>query len=61
MRMATDLPTSIVALLKRDTDIRAYVRSIMKCRVEAVFSHEDPLPALFEILSFPYLAFTRGF
>lgn len=39
----------------------SYVRSIKKCKVEAVFTHEDPSPGMAEILLVPYLAFKRGF
>jgi len=61
MRMTTDLPAAFVALLAGDTDFRGYVRSLRNCNVEAVFSHDDPLPGLAEVLLVPYLALRRGF
>lgn len=61
MRMATDLPAAAVAMLSGDTDIISYFRSLRNTNVEAVFSREDPLPALAEILLIPYLAVKKGF
>ncbi len=61
VRMTTDLPAAFVALLAGDTDLKSYVRSLTNCNVEAVFSHDDPLPGLAEVLLVPYLALKRGF
>jgi D-aspartate ligase len=61
VRMTTDLPAAFVALLAGDTDFKGYVRSLRNCNVEAVFSHDDPLPGLAEVLLVPYLAVKRGF
>ncbi len=61
VRMTTDLPAAFVALLAGDTDFKSYLRSLRNCNVEAVFSHEDPLPGLAEVLLVPYLALKRGF
>lgn len=61
VRMTTDLPAAFVALLAGDTDLKGYVRSLRNCKVEAVFSHDDPLPGLAEVLLIPYLAVKRGF
>jgi D-aspartate ligase len=61
LRMTTDLPASLIALLKGDLDVRGYLRSLKNCRVEAVFTHEDPLPGLAEIVLIPYLMIKRGF
>jgi predicted ATP-grasp superfamily ATP-dependent carboligase len=61
VRMATDLPAAAVAMLNRDIDLVSYVRSLGNCNVEAVFTFDDPLPALVEILLIPYLAVTKGF
>lgn len=61
IRMITDLPAAFMALLGGDINLRDYLRSIRACKVEAVFSLEDPLPGLIEILLVPYLAFKRGF
>ena len=61
VRLITDLPAAFMALLGGDISLREYLRSIRNCKVEAVFSSEDPLPGLVEILLIPYLAFKRGF
>jgi len=61
VRMVTDVPAALMAMLGGDTGIAAYLRSLMKCKVEAVFSAEDILPGLMEILMIPYLAIKRGF
>jgi D-aspartate ligase len=61
VRMTTDLPAACMALLAGDLDLKAYVRSLRNCSVEAVFSREDPLPGLAEVLLVPYLAVKRGF
>lgn len=61
MRMTTDLPAALMALLAGDIDFKTYVRSLRSCSVEAVFSREDPFPGLAEALLVPYLAIKRGF
>jgi D-aspartate ligase len=61
MRLTTDIPAAFMALLAGDIGIGAYMNSIRSCRVEAVFSREDPLPGIAEILLLPYLAVKRGF
>jgi predicted ATP-grasp superfamily ATP-dependent carboligase len=61
VRMTTDLPSAFVAILAGDTDLKGYVRSLRNCKVEAVFSHDDPLPGLAEVVMVPYLAVKRGF
>ena len=60
-RTTTDIPASLLAFLKGELDVRSYLRSLRNCRVEAVFTHEDPLPGLAEILLIPYLMIKRGF
>ena len=61
LRMTTDIPASLLALLQGELDVRSYLHSLRNCRVEAVFSHEDPLPGLAEIILIPYLMIKRGF
>jgi D-aspartate ligase len=61
VRMTTDLPAAFMALLAGDTDFKSYVDSLRNCNVEAVFSRDDPLPGLAEVLLVPYLAVKRGF
>jgi len=61
VRTTTDIPATITALLGGDIDFRDYFRSLRNCHVEAVFTPEDPLPGLAEIVLIPYLAIKRGF
>ena len=61
MRMTTDFPAAFMAMLVGDTSLRSYLRSLMSCDVEAVFSLKDPVPGLVEVLLIPYLAVKRGF
>jgi D-aspartate ligase len=61
VRMTTDVPAAVMAYLGGDLDLRGYIRSLGTCKVEGVFSREDPLPGLAEILLVPYLAVKRGF
>ena len=61
VRTTTDIPAAMTAILRGDTDWKDYLRSIIDCDVEAVFSPRDPLPGLAEIALIPYLAVNRGF
>lgn len=61
VRMTTDVPAAVMAYLGGDLDLKSYIRSLRNCKVEAVFSREDPLPGMAEILLVPYLAVKRGF
>lgn len=61
VRMATDIPASLVAAWAGDLDFREYFRSLSAAHAEAVFSREDPLPGLAELFLLPYLALKRGF
>jgi predicted ATP-grasp superfamily ATP-dependent carboligase len=61
VRMMTDVPTSFVGMVAGELDLKSYFRSLRNCTVEAVFSREDPLPGIAEILLVPYLVAKRGF
>jgi D-aspartate ligase len=61
VRMTTDLPAAVMAMVAGDVDLMSYLRSLKDCNVEAVFSADDPLPWIAEILTVPYLAIKRGF
>ena len=61
VRMTTDLPAAVMAIVAGDVNLKSYLRSIRECNVEAVFSADDPLPGLAEVLMVPYLALKRGF
>jgi D-aspartate ligase len=59
--MTTDVPAALMGLMAGEFDLKSYFHSLRNCNVEAVFSPEDPLPGLAEILLIPYLAVKRGF
>jgi predicted ATP-grasp superfamily ATP-dependent carboligase len=61
VRLATDLPTAAVELLKGRLDVRAYIKSLRSVDVEGVFSRDDPRPSVAELVLLPYLAKRRGF
>jgi D-aspartate ligase len=61
MRLTTDLPAACMAILAKEVDLKSYLQSLKACSEEAVFSSEDPLPSVAEILLLPYLAIKRGF
>jgi D-aspartate ligase len=61
VRMTTDLPAAVMAMVAGDLDLRGYFRSLKSCNVEAVFDGDDPLPGIAEVLMVPYLALKRGF
>jgi predicted ATP-grasp superfamily ATP-dependent carboligase len=61
VRFVTDLPTALVELWNCRLSWRAYVQSLRTVDVEAVFSRDDFLPAVAEVLLIPYLALKRGF
>lgn len=61
VRMSTDVPTAVMAMMAGDTGLGSYLSSLKHCNVEAVFASDDPLPGLVEVLLIPYLAIKRGF
>jgi D-aspartate ligase len=61
MRMTTDLPTSFLELFGGHLNVRGYLRSLQSCSVDAVFSSDDPLPGLTEVLMLPYFLVKKGF
>jgi D-aspartate ligase len=61
MRMVTDIPTSAGDILSGRLSIGAYVKSLKSLGTESVFSGEDLLPSLAEIVLLPYLTAKRGF
>jgi predicted ATP-grasp superfamily ATP-dependent carboligase len=61
IRLVTDLPTAAVELAGGRLDWRDYLRTLRRFDVESVFSREDPLPGLAELLLLPYSALRRGF
>lgn len=61
VRLLTDLPTAAYQLAHGQLDWRRYLRSLVGFDVEAVFSLEDPFPAVAEMALIPYLSRKRGF
>jgi D-aspartate ligase len=61
LRLATDLPVGVLEILRRQTRLRDYVRTLRTANTEAVFARDDPLPGLVEVALIPYLAIRRGF
>jgi predicted ATP-grasp superfamily ATP-dependent carboligase len=60
VRLLTDLPTAIGEICRGRLRTGAYLRTLRRAEVEAVFSREDPLPGLAELAMIPYLAVKRG-
>ena len=61
VRLTTDVPAAVIALLHRQLTLRGWLSSLKNCDTEAVFSLDDPLPGCMELLFLPYLAVRRGF
>jgi D-aspartate ligase len=61
IRLITDLPVGLISILQGKVQTGAYIRSLREFDEEAVFSRDDPMPALAEIALIPYLAIKRGF
>jgi D-aspartate ligase len=61
VRLATDLPTGLVEIARGRLKLRDYIRSLRRADTEAVFSRDDPMPGVVEMLLLPYLAVKRGF
>lgn len=61
MRLTTDIPAACMAILAKEANVKTYIQSLKACNAEAVFSTDDPLPGIAEIVLVPYLAIKRGF
>ena len=59
LRLVTDIPTALSDWLTGHLSLRAYSQSLTNTRAEAVFSTDDPLPSLSEIVLLPYLAMKK--
>ena len=60
VRLATDLPNAVRDLRRGDLRAGDYLRSLRGVDTAAVWSRDDPLPALLELGLLPYLAVHRG-
>jgi predicted ATP-grasp superfamily ATP-dependent carboligase len=61
IRLATDVPTGILAMFRRQLNPWEFVKSITTFDAEPVFSLKDPMPALAEMALIPYLFYKRGY
>jgi predicted ATP-grasp superfamily ATP-dependent carboligase len=61
VRLLTDVPTAVVEIAGGRQKASEYLRTLVKHDVEAVFSRNDYLPGLVELLLVPYLSYKRGF
>jgi predicted ATP-grasp superfamily ATP-dependent carboligase len=61
IRLMTDIPTVVGEILKGKMRITDYLHSLKGKKEFAVFSLDDPLPFIAEILMLPYLWRKRGF
>jgi D-aspartate ligase len=61
VRLITDTPTAALEIARGRQGVWAYLRSLQRADVEAVFSPEDPLPGIMELGLIPYLSAKRGF
>lgn len=60
IRILTDLPTAVTEMRHGRLRMGEFLRSVAGAHTEAVFSANDPLPALAELALIPYLACRRG-
>jgi predicted ATP-grasp superfamily ATP-dependent carboligase len=61
VRMITDFPTVCNEIIKGNMTIKEYMKSLKGKKTWAVLAADDPLPAIAELLLFPYLWIRRGF
>jgi len=60
-RLTTDIPTVFLEIMKGNMKIGDYIASMRGRKEDAVFSLDDPLPFIAEVLMIPYLWMKRGF
>jgi len=61
MHLVTDIPTSAIELLKGRMRLAEYFNSLKGKKQFAVWSFEDPMPFIAELVLLPYLWIKRGF
>ena len=61
IRLATDFPVGILAVLRRQLNPLAYLKSVTTFDTESVFALQDPLPGMMETALIPYLFYKRGY
>jgi D-aspartate ligase len=55
LRLITDVPTVATDLLRGRLDLRGYIQSLQRTRIESVFCASDPIPSIGEVFMLPYL------
>jgi predicted ATP-grasp superfamily ATP-dependent carboligase len=61
IRLITDIPTVAVEIMQGRMTIREYLKTMKGRTRDAVFSINDPLPFIAELVMVPYLWYKRGF
>jgi D-aspartate ligase len=61
IRLMTDLPAGIIEVSGKRLRLEDYIRTLLSCHTEAVFSTEDPFPGIVECFLLPYLILKRGY
>src|SRR5262249_55032605 len=61
LRLLADIPTALGEILHGRLGVRAYFSTIQRTRVESVFSHEDPMPSVAEVVLLPYIVKKKYF
>jgi len=61
IRLTTDLATAAIEMSAGRLGPRAFARTLRSADTEAVFTRDDPAPALAELALIPYLMYKRGF
>jgi predicted ATP-grasp superfamily ATP-dependent carboligase len=59
LRLITDIPTAAADLLSGHTNLGAYLQSLERTRVESVFSGDDLMPSIAEVILLPYLVMKK--
>lgn len=59
IHMTTDIAFAVPSLLKRELSFKYFISTYRSKKVFAVFSLDDPVPAICELLMLPYLAIIR--
>ena len=61
MHMVTDIPTAAIELLKGRMKLAEYFDTFKGKKQFAVWSRDDPMPFIAELVLLPYLWLKRGF
>jgi len=61
VRMVTDIPTALRDIASGRLSIQSYLKSLRDFRTESVFSSDDIMPTIAEVVLLPYLAIKLGY